>query len=193
MVKLDAGDDRGEPSISSIELAARRRQIEALFRTHEGFLRWLATRLCGSVFDPEDLLQDVLERTVMHFHALSSHSDHRAWMARVMRNLFIDRVRRRAASPPADALDADPPAPVADAREWWEGLDADDIRAKLSELPDEQRAAFELFAFEGCSYKEIAKRLGIPKQMTVGTRILRARRRLKELFLDRRDPEVTDD
>ena len=38
-----------------------------------------------------------------------------------------------------------------------------------------------LFAFDGLSYDEIARRQGISKN-TVGTRVLRARRRLRALF-----------
>lgn len=174
--------------MSSLDDAWRRRQVEELFRAHGEFLRRLAARLCRSAIDPEDLLQDVFERTVLHVHALVPDIDHRAWLARVMRNLFIDHLRRRTAAPAQAVLDDEMPAPVEDERAWWESLDADDIDARLGELPDELRRAFELFAFEGCSYAEIAERLGIPK-MTAGTRILRARRRLKQLFLADRGRE----
>ncbi|HZJ67409.1 MAG TPA: RNA polymerase sigma factor [Kofleriaceae bacterium] len=165
--------------------------MDELFRLHGDFLRRLARHLCRAAFDPDDLLQDVLERTVQHVDALAPHGDHRAWMARVMRNLFIDRLRRRAAAPAQDALPEDAPAPPPESRAWWEGLDADDIRARMAGLPDEMRAAFELFVFEGCSYAEIARRLDIPK-MTVGTRILRARRKLKQLFVASRGTEASE-
>lgn len=188
----EPGEDRGADSVRSFEDAWRHRQVDELFRAHGDFLRRLARQLCRSSFDPDDLLQDVLERTVSHVHALAPDGDPRAWMARVMRNLFIDRLRRRAAAPAQDALPEETPAPPAEPREWWEGLDADDIRARMKELPDDLRAAFELFVFEGCSYAEIASRLGIPK-MTVGTRILRARRRLKQLFIASRGTEGSHD
>jgi RNA polymerase sigma-70 factor (ECF subfamily) len=182
------GEDPREATVSSFDDAWRRRQVDELFRANSEFLRRLAAQLCRSRFDPEDLLQDVFERTMQHAQALVPGGDHRAWMARVMRNLFIDRLRRRAAAPAQNALEDEPPAPPPEAREWWEGLDTEDIRARMADLPDELRAAFELFVFEGCSYAEIATRLGIPK-MTVGTRILRARRRLKQLFLAGRATE----
>jgi len=103
-------------------------------------------------------------------------------MARVLHNLFIDRCRRRAAQPAAaDADDVPLVAPPAEERPWWQDLGAEDIRRRMAELPAELRGAFELHTFDGCSYKEIASRLGIPAA-TVGTRILRARRRLRELF-----------
>jgi RNA polymerase sigma-70 factor (ECF subfamily) len=168
-------------SVTSIEDVRRQRQVDELCREHGVFLRRLAASLCRGSFDPDDLFQDVLERTLHHFERLPPGVDHRAWMARVMRNLFIDRVRRRATAPAAVELDDEPASPVPEGAEWWEKLDADDIRARLRELPDELREAFALFALEGCSYQDIATRLGVPKA-TVGTRILRARRRIKQLF-----------
>jgi RNA polymerase sigma-70 factor (ECF subfamily) len=162
--------------------------VDELVREHGEFLRRLAAHLCRSSFDPDDLVQDVLERTVRHASRLPADADHRAWMARVTRNLFIDRVRRRASSHVAASLEGEPAAPPPEEpRPWWEHLGADDVRARLHDLPAELRGAFELFALEGCSYQEIAARLGIPKA-TVGTRILRARRHLKRLLLDAHAP-----
>ncbi|HEY6178631.1 MAG TPA: RNA polymerase sigma factor [Kofleriaceae bacterium] len=169
-----------------------RSQVEDVFRIHEGFLRRLAARLCRDTFDPEDLVQDMLERSIAHADAWTADIDHRAWMARVLRNLFIDRLRRRTTAPEHAELADEPPAPIPESRPWWHGLGADDIRALLGELSDDLRGAFELFAFQGCSYAEVATRLGIPK-MTAGTRILRARRRLKQLLLERHGHGGSDD
>lgn len=161
--------------------ARHRRQIDELFRVHESYLRRLANRLCRSTMDPDDLLQDVLERTVLHYDSLVASNDPRAWMARVMRNLFIDRWRKTVAAPAGTELDGEAPAPVVEPRAWWEELDAGDVRARLGDLPAELRGPFELFAFDGCSYAEIAERLRIAKN-TVGSRVLRARRRLRQAF-----------
>lgn len=177
-------------SVTSVDDVRRQRRVDELCREHGVFLRRLAASLCRSSFDPDDLFQDVLERMLHHFDRLPPGVDHRAWMARVMRNLFIDRVRRRAAAPAAVELTDEPVLPAPDAGEWWEKLDAEDIRARLHQIPGELRDAFSLFALEGCSYQEIAARLAIPKA-TVGTRILRARRRLKQLF-DTTHAEATE-
>ena len=171
--------------MTSLEGVRHRPQLEGLLREHKEFLRRLAVRLCRSSFDPDDLLQDVLERTVQHFENLPAAVNHRAWMTRVMRNMFIDRVRRRATHPAGVELEDDHSALPPEQPEWWERLDAEDIRVHVRKLPDELRSAFELFALAGCSYQEVADRLGIPKA-TVGTRVLRARRKLKQLFVDAR-------
>jgi RNA polymerase sigma-70 factor, ECF subfamily len=175
-------EDAQGSSVTDLDEARRRRRLETLAREHRDFLRALAGKLCRSQFDPDDLVQDTLERTVQHLDRIPVDANHRAWMARVLHNLFIDRCRRRASSPPTTDAEAVPlAAPVHEERPWWEQLDAADVRRRLDELPAELRGAFELHAFEGCSYKEIAERLQIP-MATVGTRILRARRRLKELL-----------
>jgi len=169
----------------------RQRQLDRLVREHGEYLRRMATRLCRRNFDPDDLVQDVLERTMLHFDRLPPGVNHRAWMTRVMKNLFIDHVRRRTSSPVAP-LDAEPENPPVDARAWWEELDAEDIRARLAEVPEDLRRAFDLFTLQGCSYQTIAERLGVPR-VTVGTRILRARRKLRQLFTRASGPEDGDD
>ncbi len=145
------------------------------------FLIAMATRLCRSVCDPHDLVQDVLERAVKHAASIP-YEDPRPWMVHVMRNLFVDRMRHHARRPQHDRIDESAVAqPVADAPTWWQRLEPEDIRRASARLPAELREAFELFAFEGLTYDQIVARLGISKS-TVGTRILRARRRLRASF-----------
>ena len=69
-----------------------------------------------------------------------------------------------------------------DDRAWWESLTEESVRAQLQRLPVDQRRTFELFAFEGKTYDQIATQLGIAKA-TVGTRILRARLRIREVLV----------
>jgi RNA polymerase sigma-70 factor, ECF subfamily len=146
---------------------------------HHAFLLALARKLVRGNFDAEDLVQDVLVKTVTHFATLPPAVNHRAWMTQVMKNLFIDRVRRKQTRDKVDpvALEVAPPEqPI-----WWMTLDAGDVRAAVAKLPDELRETFDRFALRNESYQTISEALGIPKA-TVGTRILRARRRLKQLL-----------
>jgi len=183
---------RPPPNVVSLEDARRQQQLDRLVREHGEYLRRMARRLCRGNFDPDDLVQDVLERTLQHFDNLPPGVDHRAWMTRVMRNLFIDQVRRRASAPAKISLEDEPAAPPVEPPAWWEGRDAEDVRARLADVPEDLRRAFDLFTLEGCSYQAIAERLGVPRA-TVGTRILRARRKLKQLFTRQSDPEDGDD
>jgi RNA polymerase sigma-70 factor (ECF subfamily) len=60
-------------------------------------------------------------------------------------------------------------------------MTTDDVRRAAARLPDELREVYVQFALDGRSYVEIADALGIPKA-TVGTRLSRARARLKQLL-----------
>ena len=75
--------------------------------------------------------------------------------------------------------------PPADAPLWMR-IDAQQLRAAVDRLEPEFREVFTLHAFERRSYKDIAAALDIP-QNTVGTRLLRARRKLRVLLLGGRE------
>jgi RNA polymerase sigma-70 factor (ECF subfamily) len=156
--------------------------LERLAQAHHDFLLALAHKLCRTYFDPEDLVQDVLLKTVAHFDRLPPGINHRAWMTQVMKNLFTDQLRRwktRTTLDPANLL-VNP-----DELPWWHDLDAEAVREAAGRLPDELREAFDRFVFRGESYETIAEALAIPRP-TVGTRILRARRRIKALLIEKR-------
>ena len=167
-------------SVVSMQEARERKRADELMRLHGEYLHSLAKRLCRNHFDPDDLVQDVLEKTVRSPDAIPPGANERAWMSRVLHNLFIDRVRR-AQTRREEPIEAEPVATPAEDEVWWQSLTGEHVRAQLARLPAEQRETFELFAFEHLSYDDIAARLNIAKA-TVGTRILRARTKLRELL-----------
>jgi RNA polymerase sigma-70 factor (ECF subfamily) len=169
-------EDSPESSVSAGDTA-----IDGLTRAHGDYLRALARRLCRTQYDPDDLVQDTFLRTLKS--PIPAGANERAWLSRVMHNLFIDAIRRRGARR-EDEL-GEVAAPLAHDEAWWKSLSADDVRAAVARLPDEQRIVFTMFAFEGKSYIEIAEATGIAKA-TVGTRILRARQRIRELLVEGR-------
>lgn len=170
-------EDPEGASVTPLDDARQRRRWEQLTTDHGPYLRGLARKLCRSQLDPEDLVQDVFERTLRS--PIPPGANERAWLARVTHNLFIDKLRRRQARREdlTDALE-ELRAP-SEERLWWEALTEDEVRAQVARLPEDQRTTFELFAFDGASYEDIAARLGIAKA-TVGTRILRARQKIRE-------------
>lgn len=192
----DSSSSREDPTAAPVTKAGeplRRQRFDAFAREHSGFLRGLAMKLCRSQFDPQDLVQDVLERAWNHFDDLP-HANPRAWLARVMQNLFIDWTRKRASAPrPVPVEDVPLATPPPPEKDWWDEVTPEEVRAKVALLGDELRDAFVLHMFEDCSYVVIAERLGIPKA-TVGTRLLRARRKLKRLLSEgRKEAADVDD
>lgn len=156
-----------------------RARLEAIARTHRRALESYAVMLSGSVADAEDLVQHTFERLCAMPLGMLPPERERAWLCTVLRRLFVDEHRRRRrAGPAVDVTDAMLVAPPDDAAELdWHDLDDADIREALALLDEPFARAFCLHA-EGRSYAEIARELAIPMK-TVGTRLLRARRKLR--------------
>jgi RNA polymerase sigma-70 factor (ECF subfamily) len=101
-------------------------------------------------------------------------TDAAAWLHRVMRNLFIDNCRSRRATV---AL-VDAPASADEQLGPCDFLTVEDIRLAMRTLRPHDRHIVELAYFERLSYREIAARLSLSEK-TTGTRLFRARARLK--------------
>lgn len=160
-----------------------------LLRTHEAALRGLAQRLCRSPADAGDLVQDTYERALRRRAQYQPGTNLQAWLCTLLHHLFIDRCRARSRGPVHAPLDdVVLPAPEPAAEPAWAALTREDVVAALGRLEPEFRRVYELHTLEGVPYQEISARLGIPKA-TVGTRLARARRKLRDLLMPRRADE----
>jgi RNA polymerase sigma-70 factor (ECF subfamily) len=147
-------------------------------------LRRYARRLTRQPALAQDLVQETCRRALETQARFIPGSNLRPWLFCILRNLYCDhlrRVRRQAVSPEQD-VDALPD--LRNDPEIWEQLTDADVASALAALPAEPRQAIMLHGFEGKSYAEIAHQLEIPIG-TVGTRLLRARRRLCEHLMAR--------
>jgi RNA polymerase sigma-70 factor (ECF subfamily) len=147
-------------------------------------LRAVASKLLRDPAEVEDLVQDVYERALRSVDRVDLSDNPRGWMVTILHNLHIDRCRQRARMLPHVPCDDDVVIATPEDREppVWSAMTTDDVRRAVARLPDELRGTYMLFALEGRSYVEIAAAQGIPKA-TVGTRISRARARLKQLLI----------
>jgi RNA polymerase sigma-70 factor (ECF subfamily) len=112
-------------------------------------------------------------------------ADARPWLYGIATNLVAKHRRREARRlhatarllaarlPPEDPVDV--VASTVDAAGLWPG-----VAEAIARLPDGERDALVLFAWEDLSYEEIAAALDIPVG-TVRSRLNRARRRMREL------------
>jgi RNA polymerase sigma-70 factor (ECF subfamily) len=160
-------------------------RLRALFEEHERRLHGSAIRLCGDPNEAWDLVQDTFEKVLRNLGKLPMETFTEAWLWTVLHNTFIDRCRRRkreaTVSVPVEALPVAAPEP--DAPSVWESVSVEAVRKAIAELSDEFREVYEMHA-AGASYIQISEKLGIPKA-TVGTRLARARRKLKAALLGR--------
>jgi RNA polymerase sigma factor (sigma-70 family) len=131
--------------------------------------------------DVDDLVQDTMVRA-LQARPGDGVAHVEAWLATILRNLWIDDIRQRAREPRRVSLDdagaADHLASLAFAND---DIDVGSLGTLLQKVPKELRGAFVLYELEGMSYRSIAVELGIPLS-TVGTRIARARSKLRELL-----------
>jgi RNA polymerase sigma-70 factor, ECF subfamily len=145
-----------------------------------------AMGLARSPADARDLVQDTLERALRNFEQFQPgerpRSSVRFWLFRIMYNLFVDRCRRRNNEPTSEPIERlELPAPVADAPTGWQALDEQHVSATMRQLEPAFRRVLELYFLDRRSYRDISAELGIP-QGTVGTRLLRARQKLRAML-----------
>jgi RNA polymerase sigma-70 factor (ECF subfamily) len=152
-------------------------------------LHGLALRLCRDRSSAADLVQDTVERALGNRARFVPGTQLASWLRTIMRNIFADGWRRANVCPELCGVDMhlvvdwQDESPQADS--LWRHVDDVEVRAALSQLPEPLRIVFELHTSENLSYGELAARLQIPPA-TVGTRLLRARRRLRALLTARR-------
>jgi RNA polymerase sigma-70 factor (ECF subfamily) len=153
---------------------------------YEPALRVAAGALCRQPSDIDDLIQDTFERGLRYLRAGRPRPERMVgWLVTLMRNAFIDRLRRR--TPRLEPLEdhalpeEDEPLPA------WSELSLAEVRGAIAELDEGFAAAIDLHYFQGLRYREVAERLGIPEN-TVGSRMHRARKALQAI-LARRLPQ----
>ena len=155
---------------------ARAQFNEALI-AHLPALRRYAAALSGSVAMGDDLVQDCLERALRQSAQLRDPKRIAGWLRSILRNLFMDELRRRRSrgvEEDVDALTDDfaLSVPATDRSEFRE------FAAAMETLGAEHREILLLVGLEGLSYREIADELRIPIG-TAMSRLARARARLR--------------
>jgi len=161
--------------------AFRQQAIELADALHS-FARYLA----GSDSDAEDLVQETYARAFEAGEQFRPGSNLKAWLYRILRNLFIDRHRRQNISPISNtSIDDAAFQPALAPR--MASFDANavtstDVESAMMALPESSRMLI-LLDIEGLNESEVADVLGCPLG-TVKSRLFRARAALRELLRD---------
>jgi RNA polymerase sigma factor (sigma-70 family) len=146
---------------------ASARADSELFASLYPRLRRFAAVVAPEEVDPDDIVQDALERT-LRLHSLTTLDDPRAYLSRVILNLASNQrrgfARARNATARLQVDEASPPTYPSDI-------------AELMRLPAQQRAILFLAEVEGFTQAEIATQLKMT-EAAVSKASQRARRRL---------------
>ena len=138
-----------------------------------------ALRLTRSRDEAEDLAQEAIVRAYEAFDRFDG-TNFKAWMLRIVTNLYINKYRQRQRGPQLGSLEdegvSEPVGLVSEVPDrvlFDERLGAE-VEAALAKVPDDFRIAVMLSDIEGLSYQEIADATSVPIG-TVRSRIARGR------------------
>jgi RNA polymerase sigma-70 factor (ECF subfamily) len=171
-----------------LEQDERRRRFERVALPHldsaHAFARWLT----GDADTASDVVQDAYLRAFRHFDSFRGGA-FRPWLLAIVRNSFVTGLARQRSvrlSFAAEPSETDEPLwsePAQDPETLLlRHLDGTRVAALLERLPLEFREVLVLREVEDLSYAEIARIADVPIG-TVMSRLARARRRLRELWL----------
>jgi RNA polymerase sigma-70 factor (ECF subfamily) len=162
MKRICAGEDAG---------------LTELYDRYSAIAMGMALKIVRDSLEAEDVVHDA-------FIAIVERADQYrpergtvvAWLVTTVRNLSLDRARRRIrrAQIADEELKHEPAEPVADPESIsWMARERTAVREALEKLAPAQRQTLEIAFFEGLSYPEIAEREGVPLG-TVKSRAARA-------------------
>jgi len=159
----------------------RKKQFEETALPHLGLLYRFAWQLAGQD-GTEDLIQETYLRAWKYFDTFDPASNCRAWLFRILHNVWADHRARRRLEIPLAENELERVEPYYD----WEDEFLDQqlsarVEQALRELPEKYRWAVLLADVEEFSYQEIAAIMGCPVG-TVMSRLNRGRRTLARLL-----------
>jgi len=138
--------------------------------------------------EAEDLVQETCVRAIQAIESLRPGSNVKSWLFTILRNIWLNRLRRRRTAPKMVELDGDEgtaQAAVASSKDphalYVSKVERQLVRGAILQLSDEFREIIVLREYGDLSYQEIAGILGCPAG-TVMSRLGRARSKLRSLL-----------
>ncbi|NCQ24784.1 MAG: RNA polymerase subunit sigma-70 [Rhodobacteraceae bacterium CG17_big_fil_post_rev_8_21_14_2_50_63_15] len=145
-------------------------------------LKRFALSLCRRGDIADDLVQITAERAFRARDRFDPATRLEAWLFRILRNAWIDMIRRdKTRGELVDIHESPQPDPVDSAAQADDRLMVQVVQAAMTRLPEDQRIVLHLVCVEGLSYAETAATLDIPPG-TVMSRLSRARAALVKVM-----------
>jgi RNA polymerase sigma-70 factor (ECF subfamily) len=165
IARIVANDDR-----TAFELLVRRYQSPL-----RNFLRRLTRNDLGRA---DDLAQEALFKVYTSIHRFKGTAQFSTWLYRIAYNTFLNDQRKHVSKSEFDEAYHSPMTNTTLATE-----DEKDVDAALQQLPDRQRAIFDLHYKKGMTHQEVASALEFPLG-SVKSDLARGRETLKAILKD---------
>jgi RNA polymerase sigma-70 factor (ECF subfamily) len=153
----------------------------------DGLFRY-AMVLSRNRSEADDLVQETYVRALAGRKDLRSDSNLKSWLFTILRNLWLNQLRKRRRTPEQVQFDEDEGAADVPAAASGDphaarvtAMAGEQVRQAIEQLPVHFREVILLREYEELSYDEMAAMLGVPAG-TVMSRLARARSRLRSLL-----------
>lgn len=159
--------------------AGDRSAMKRLYQRYLGYAIAVGSRYIPDSDDVEDVVQDSFVKILTSVKHIEYHGEGSlsAWVSKVVASKAIDFVRKHEritfVSGVPDTPDEDEPD--------MELIPPDVLADMISQLPSGYRFVLNLYVFEHCSHKEIARRLGI-REKSSASQLTRARQLLEKMM-----------
>jgi RNA polymerase sigma-70 factor, ECF subfamily len=146
--------------------------------------------------EAEDLVQETYLRAIPAVRNLPENSNLKSWLFTILRNIWLNQLRRRRSGPGIVEIDQDGGTAniaVDGSKDpytlYMTRMEREKVRDAIQQLPLEFREIIILREYEELSYQEIASLLDCPPG-TVMSRLARARAKLRTLLTAESQPLV---
>ena len=149
------------------------RSQEALFRLYADEMFAVCMYYSPNQTEAEDTLHEGFLKVFQNIRSFKGEGSLKGWIRRILINTALEKFRRKN---PMYVLDNDDYSEVRDfnTEDAVSNISADDLIGLIQELSPQYRMVFNLYALEGFSHKEIAKKLSI-SEGTSKSNLARAR------------------
>ena len=173
---------------------AKRSSFEKEALAHTDALYRTALRMTRNEEDAADLVQEAMVKAYRFWDRYQEGSNARAWLFKIMTNIFINNYRSKSRAPQMVAFEdiddnflqgqlASSPDTQNPEKEFFSKVFDEDVRVAVEGLPEDFRLVVVLSFLEGFSYQEIADIAGL-NIGTVKSRLHRGRKLLQKSLWD---------
>jgi len=191
--ELEEFSEADQNNLSKEELEKLREEFNKEAMPHMKLLHNYAYRMTNNQLDADDLVQETYLRAFRFFHKFERGTNCKAWLFRIMKNLYINNYRKAQKEP--GKVDYEEVENFFDSIRS-EKIDSNDLQQKvfsnllddelltaLNSLQDDFKTVVILCDLEGLSYEEIAEFLNCPVG-TVRSRLHGGRKLLQMKLMD---------